>query len=161
MAYSTIKDVFARYKPIGSMVGVCSLDVTSDQVSSVYISDAEGIINAHLASRYQTPVTTEPLVTMLSADLAISAMLLEKLGSQPPFMESRYNRAMDLLGKLATGELLLVGSGTTQITSGDSEAWSTTGSYHPVFSPVLEDVEQSADIDYIRAENDIRADDVC
>ncbi len=159
MAYSTITDVFARYKPIGSMVGACSLDVSSVDVSSVFISDAEGIINAHLASRYQTPVTTEPLVTMLSADLAISNMLLEKLGSQPPFMESRYNRAMDILNKLATGELLLVASGTTQITSGDSEAWSTTGSYHPVFSPVLPELDQEVDVDYVRDENDVRADD--
>ena len=159
MAYATISDVFARYRPIGSMVGAGSLDTTSIEVSSIYIADAEGIINAHLASRYVTPVTTEPLVTMLSSDLAISAMLLEKLGSQPPFMESRYNRAMDLLGKLADGKLLLVASGTTQITSGDNEAWSTTGSYHPVFSPVLEPIDQSVDVDYVNAEKDVRVDD--
>jgi len=159
MAYATITDVFARYKPIGSMVGAGSLDTTSVDVSSIFIQDAEGIINAHLASRYVTPVTTEPLVTMLSSDLAISAMLLEKLGSQPPFMESRYNRAMDMLKKLSEGKLLLVASGTTEVTSGDSEAWSTTGSYHPVFSPVLPELDQEVDIDYINAENDVRADD--
>jgi phage gp36-like protein len=159
MAYATITDVFARYKPIGSMVGAGSLDTTSVDVASIYISDAEGIINAHLASRYVVPVTTEPLVTMLSSDLAISAMLLEKLGSQPPFMESRYNRAMDLLSKLSEGTLLLVASGTTNIQSGDNEAWSTTGSYHPVFSPVLEDIDQSVDVDYVNAENDVREND--
>jgi phage gp36-like protein len=159
MAYATITDVFARYKPIGSMVGAGSLDTTSVDVSSIFIQDAEGIINAHLASRYVVPVTTEPLVTMLSSDLAISAMLLEKLGSQPPFMESRYNRAMDMLKKLSEGELLLVASGTLEVTSGDSEAWSTTGSYHPVFSPVLDPLDQSVDVDYVDAEKNVRADD--
>ena len=108
MAYATITDVFARYKPIGSMVGAGSLDVTSDDVASIFISDAEGFMNAFLAARYVVPVTTEPLITMIAADLAISNMMFEKLGAIPDFMQGRYNRAEGYLTKLTTGEMLLV-----------------------------------------------------
>lgn len=159
MAYATITDVFARYKPIGSMVGAGSLDVSSDDVSSIFISDAEGFMNAFLASRYVVPVTTEPLVTQIAADLAIFNMMAEKLGAVPDFMQARHDRATTYLEKLTNGEMLLVASGTTQVTSGDSEAWSSTGSYHPVFSPVLDALDQAADRDYIDDERDDRSGD--
>lgn len=159
MAYATITDVFARYKPIGSMVGAGSLDVSSDDVSSIFISDAEGFMNAFLAARYEVPVTTEPLITQIAADIAISNMMFEKLGAIPDFMQSRYERANTYLEKLSNGEMLLVASGTNQVTSGDSEAWSSTGSYHPVFSPVLDPLDQAADRDYINDERDDRSGD--
>jgi len=159
MAYATITDVFVRYKPIGSMVGAGSLDVTSNDVSSIFISDAEGFMNAFLAKRYVVPVTTEPLVTMIAADLAISAMIFEKHGAQPDFIQGRYDRANSYLEQLSKGDLLLVASGTTQITSGDNEAWSAVGSYHPVFSPVLDPLDQAVDRDYTIAERDARAGD--
>ncbi len=160
MAYANITDVFARYKPIGSMVGNGSLDVNSNDVASIFISDAEGFMNAFLASRYVIPVTTEPLITQIAADLAIFNMMAEKLGAVPDFMQGRYDRANSYLEKLTKGEMLLVASGTTQITTGDSEAWSTTGSYHPVFSPVLSPLDQAADSDYVDAERDKRVTDV-
>jgi len=159
MAYATITDVFARYKPIGSMVGAGSLDVSSDDVSSIFISDAEGFMNAFLATRYVVPVTTEPLITMIASDLAISNMMFEKLGAIPDFIQGRYDRANKYLDNLREGTMLLVASGTTQITSGDSEAWSTVGSYHPVFSPVLDPLDQSVDTDYVEAEKDVREGD--
>lgn len=159
MAYATIDDVFARYKPIGSMVGAGSLDVTSDDVSSVFIADAESFMNAFLAARYIVPVTTEPMVTMLASDLAISNMMMEKLGAIPDFMQGRYDRSVSFLEKLAAGDMLLVAASTQLVSSGDSEAWSSTGSFHPVFSPVLEDVDQVEDIDYVNAEKDTRIGD--
>jgi len=159
MSYATITDVFARYKPIGSMVGAGSLDVSSDDVSSIFISDAEGYMNAFLATRYVVPVTTEPLITQIAADLAIFNMMAEKLGAVPDFMQARYDRATSFLEKLTTGEMLLVGSGTTIVTTGDSEAWSATGSYHPVFSPVLDPLDQAVDVDYVTSEKDIRSSD--
>ena len=159
MAYATITDVFARYKPIGSMVGAGSLDVSSDDVSSIFISDAEGFMNAFLAARYVVPVTTEPLITQITVDLAISNMMFEKLGAVPDFMQARYDRANGYLEKLSKGDMLLVASGTTQVSTGDSEAWSATGSFHPVFSPVLEPLDQAADIDYVNEERDNRSGD--
>lgn len=159
MAYATITDVFARYKPIGSMVGAGSLDVSSDDVSSIFISDAEGFMNAFLAARYVVPVTTEPLITQIAADISIFNMMAEKLGAVPDFMQGRHDRATKFLDDLRDGTMLLVASGTTRITSGDSEAWSTVGSYHPVFSPVLPELDQAVDRDYINAERDVRVGD--
>ena len=61
MAYATIDDIFARYAPIHTMVGTGTQDVTSLEVSSIFIADAESFMNTFLAKRYQTPVATEPV----------------------------------------------------------------------------------------------------
>jgi len=158
MAYATITDVFARYKPIGSMVGAGSLDVSSDDVSSIFISDAEGFMNSFLAARYITPVTTEKMITMIASDFAVANMMFEKMPQIPDFIQGRYDRALSYLENLRDGKMLLTASNVL-VTSGDSEAWSSTGSYHPVFSPVLDDVDQAVDQTYVDAENDDRADD--
>jgi hypothetical protein len=86
-------------------------------------------------------------------------MMFEKLGAIPDFMQGRYDRATTYLEKLAAGEMLLTNGSTSLVTSGDSEAWSTTGSFHPVFSPVLEDIDQVEDIDYVNAEKTTRVGD--
>lgn len=159
LPYATIDDIFKRYKPIGSMVGAGSLDVTSDDVSSVFIADAESFINAHIAVRYEVPVTAEPLITQMASDLAISNMIFEKHGAIPDFIQGRYDRALGYLDKLAEGKMLLVGSGTTQVSTGDSEAWSSTGSFHPIFHPALDPLDQAADRDYIDQGRDERSGD--
>ena len=46
------------------------------------------------------------------------------------------------------------------ITSGDQEAFSSTQDYHPVFSPVLDPIDQRVDKDHVDAAKDIRVDDV-
>lgn len=158
MAYATISDVFNRYKPIGSMVGTGTLDITSDDVASVFIADAESFMNAFLAARYITPVTTEPMITMIASDFAIANMMFEKLPQIPDFIQGRYDRALSYLEQLRDGNMLLTSSNVL-VTSGDSEAWSSTGSYHPVFSPVLDELDQAADRDYIDAERDGRSGD--
>lgn len=160
MAYATIVDVFARYAPIGTMVSSSDSDVTSVEVSSIFILDAESLVNAHLAKRYVIPVTTEPIVTMITADLAISAMMQEKLGELPGFIQPRYDRSLDMLAKLAAGDLILTGSGTTLVESGDQFAWSSTGSFHSIFSPVLDPLDQAVDQEYINADKADRAGDV-
>ena len=48
MAYATIDDVFSRYAPINTMVGTGANDVTSVEVSSIFIADAESFMNAYL-----------------------------------------------------------------------------------------------------------------
>lgn len=159
MAYATINDVFTRYKPIASMVGTGSVDVTSQDVSSIFIQDAESFINAHLAARYDVPVTTEPVITQITADLAIFHMMAEKMTRVPDFMQERYNRSISILDKLTDGKMLLVASGTTRVTTGDSEAWSPTGDFHPVFHPVLDPLDQAADRDYINEGRDERSGD--
>lgn len=159
MAYATIDDVFARYRPIYTMVGTGNNDVTSVQISSIFIADAESFMNAHLARRYAVPVATEPLITMIACDLATSNMLFEKLGKIPDFMQPRYDRALSMLDKLASGDLILTANSNSIVTSGDNFAWSSTGSFHPTFSPVLDPLDQAVDADYISAEKDTRSGD--
>lgn len=159
MAYATIGDIFARYAPIHTMVGTGTNDVTSLEVSSIFIYDAESFVNAHLAKRYVTPVAGEPIVTMITADLAIANMMFEKLGEIPNFIQPRYDRAIMMLEKLAAGDLLLTSNSTSIVTTGDNFAWSTNMDYHSIFSPVLDELDQAADKDQITADKDERVND--
>lgn len=159
MAYATITDVFTRYKPIRTMVGTDANDVASVDVASVFISDAEDFINSYLGVRYTTPVPTTPLITQIASDLAIFNMVVEKLNNTPDFMLNRYERAIGMLEKLRDGEMILASTSATLISTGDNFAWSRTGSYHSIFSPVLDPLDQSVDQDWIDAENDARVGD--
>ena len=159
MAYATIGDIFARYAPIYTMVGTGQNDVTSLEVASIFIADAESFVNVHLAKRYEIPVAVEPVITMITADIAISNMMFEKLGELPNFIQPRYDRSMMMLEKLASGDLILTSNSTTIVTTGDNFAWSTNMDYHSIFSPVLDELEQAADIDQINADKDERAND--
>lgn len=158
MAYATINDVFARF-PIDSLVGSGGNNVTSIEISSVYISDAEGVVNAFLAKKYVIPVTAEPIVTHITADLAIFNMLAERTGRVPQVMQARYDRAMKYLEALRDGEMILNPSSQTANNSGDEFAWSTTMDYHPTFSPVLDELDQAVDSDWVTADKDERSAD--
>jgi len=54
---------------------------------------------------------------------------------------------------------MVLGNSQSIITSGDFEAFSSTSSYHPVFSPVLRDVDQRADHNQIDADREQRVGD--
>lgn len=159
MAYARIDDIFARYAPIHTMVGTGTQDVTSLEVSSIFIADAESFMNTFLAKRYDTPVATEPVITMIAADLAISNMMFEKLGELPNFIQPRYDRAMMMLEKLSNGDLILTSNSTTIVTTGDNFAWSSTFNYHATFSPVLDELDQAVDRTWVESDQDERVDD--
>ena len=155
MAYASIDDVFARFPAIATNVGTGQYDVTSNQVSSTFIRMVEGLIDAKLSQRYVVPLSTtslSPLITMITADLAIFDMLVDKLPTVPEFAQGRYDRAMDLLKMICEGKLDLPGATEASTTGGDLEIWSTTMDYHPVFSPVLGELEQAADSDRVDAD---------
>ena len=159
MAYATISDIFARYAPIYTMVGTGKNDVTSLEVASIFIADAESFVNVHLAKRYQIPVAVEPVITMITADIAISNMMFEKLGELPNFIQPRYDRSMMMLEKLSNGDLVLTSNSTSNVTTGDNFAWSTNIDYHSIFSPVLDELNQAADVDQINADKAERVND--
>ena len=160
MSYATIDDVFSRYAPINTMVGTGDNDVTSVEVSSIFIADAESFMNAHLAKRYTVPVPTESLITMIATDLAIANMLFEKLGEIPGFIQPRYDRAISMLDKLASGDLILTSASVSLVSTGDQFAFSTTQGFHAVFSPILGELNQSVDQDYIESEKADRVGDL-
>lgn len=158
MAYATYQDIFRLYPPISTMVGSDVNEIATLDISSVYVYTAEGIMNAYLGSRYVTPLQADPLVLMIATDLALYKMMQDKLPRIPEFAERRYNYSIDMLEKLRDGKMVL-GSSQTTVATGDHEAWSSVGSYHPVFSPVLEPIDQRVDDDYVTAEIDARSDD--
>lgn len=158
MAYSTVDQVLTAFPPALTAVGVGSFDVSTTQVSSYYIYTADGLIDGYLANRYVTPVDpAPPLLTKLSCDLVIYDMFRDRNLKVPDFMEDRYNKAIETLKMLADGKIKLPGG--VEVTTGDNFAYSTGQGYHPIFSPVLDELEQSADQDFVQAERDDRRDD--
>ena len=160
MPYATIDDVFARF-PVQTLVGTGTNEVSSFEVSSIFIQDAEGVVNAFLGSKYVLPLTTVPLVTQITADLAIFNMLSERTGRVPQAVQSRYDRVISYLEMLRDGGMVLNANSQTLSSSGDSFAWSSTGSYHQTFSPVLDELDQRVDETWTVAEKDLRIDDAC
>lgn len=159
MAYATIDDVFARYKPIRTLVGVGSFQVSSDDVSSIFVLDAESFVDAYLSRKYETPITPVPaMITQVSTDLAIFNMMVEKQIQVPDAMQARYDRSVKTLEMLRDGEMTLPTS-VTMVSTGDNEAWSAQQDYHSTFSPVLDELQQRVDEDWVEFDVDERIDD--
>ncbi len=133
MPYATSDDVFTRYNPIKTMVGTAEQDVKTADIASIYISDAEGLMNAFLAKRYVVPVAAEPLITMLASDIAIYKVLEDRAPRIPEFAQRRYENAMDLLKMLRDGEMILASNSTATNSGGDQEVWSNVLDTPPIF----------------------------
>src|SRR5690349_10824179 len=119
MAYATLQDVLTRYNPLTTMIGSGTQEVTSEQISSGFLVDAEAYVNAFLAAKYQIPVGNEPLVTQITCDIAICKIIQDRAPKIPDFMNNRCIAANSLLGMLRDGLMVLVGSGTVQNSGGD------------------------------------------
>jgi phage gp36-like protein len=160
MAYAGIADILTRYRPLETMVGSGEYDVSSNDVSSVFLSDAEAFIDARLSVRYVVPlVSANPLITRIACDLATHQMLAEKMPSVPEFMETRFQRANEMLDQLVRGDLRL-NSETLVGSSGDSFAWSSTLGRHPIFAPVIDAIHQAPDRGRVNEEFDARKRDI-
>ena len=154
--YATLDDVFVRYRPNRTMVGSGDYDVSSSEVASVYVAQAQAYADAWLANRYEVPLSVvSPLITMVTADLAIFHMLAEKMPSVPDFMVERKKRADEILKMLVDGKMVIA-SASVVTSAGDSYAWSPTMGQHPIFSPVLGELEQTADTDRVNTDRDDR-----
>lgn len=158
MAYATISDIFARF-PISTLVGTGESEVSSIEVSSTYIADAEAVVDGYLGAKYSTPLVSTPLVRHITSDLAIFNMLAERSGRVPQAAQTRFDRAEKYLELLRDGKMVLNSASQTLITSGDQFAWSNTGSYHQTFSPVLDELDQRVDKTWIEDAKDVRVDD--
>ena len=159
MAYATIDDVFSRFKPIRTMIGAGSFEVSSDDVSSIFVSDGESFVDAYLAKRYATPITPVPsMITQIASDLAIFNMMTEKQVQVPDSFQARYDRSIRTLEMLRDGEMVLPAT-VTAVSTGDNEAWSAQQDYHSTFSPVLDELEQAVDDDWVQADINTRVDD--
>ena len=158
MSYSDIDGIFNRYKPIRTLVGSSDVQATSADVASIFISDAEGFIDAYISRRYSVPLNPVPsLITQIASDLAIFNMMVEKLPEVPDFFQPRYDRAIKTLEMIRDGKMDI--SSQTIVTTGDQEAWSSTEDFHPVFNPVLDPIDQSVDSDQVAAAKSDRTSD--
>jgi phage gp36-like protein len=155
--YGSFDGVLTRWKPVRTMIGSGDMQVATLDVTSVFLTDASALIDAYLGVRYSTPVPETALITMISCDLALFNMVVEKLPEVPDFMQGRYDRAIKTLEKLACGELAIASA--TVLGSADNFAWSSTQGYHPVFSPVAGEVYETPDKDRVEADQDERVDD--
>lgn len=155
--YATFDDVLTRYRPLRTIIGAGSYQVASEDVSSRFIHDAQGVIDGFLANRYAIPLTPTPLVTHICSDLAIFNIIVEHLPSVPDFMQGRYDRAMKYLEMLNAGSMTL--GSQSAISSGDNYAWSSTMDYHPIFEPSLDPLDQAVDRDRIEDSKFDRIDD--
>lgn len=160
MAYAGISDLFGRYKPLRTMVGVGSFAVSSVDVSSMFIADAESFADAYLGIRYDIPISPVPsLVTQITADLAIFNMLAEKHPTVPDHMQARYDRTIKLLEMLRDGEMTLPSSVSVK-DAGDQEVWSSNQDFHAIFHPALSELDQAADQDWVEEARDDRVGDI-
>lgn len=135
MAYADISDVFKRYPLVSNVVGSGTNLVASADVSSIYIADSESLVNAFLSSRYVIPLVSEPMLTWLTADIAIYRLFEDKLPRFPDAVEKRYLNVMSMLWQLQNGKLNLTSSNLVT-SGGDQDAWSSVQSYAgTIFAP--------------------------
>ena len=79
MSYATIDDIFQRYSPIHTVVGSADNMVDSLHVSSVFIADAESLVDGFISRRYEVPLSPVPnFITQITSDIAIFNILVEK-----------------------------------------------------------------------------------
>lgn len=161
MTYATLTDVIVRYRPVTTMIGSEQYDVSSVEVASVFLASAESYVDAYLARRYSTPLSlVPPLITQVTADLAIHSMLAEKLPVVPEFIDKRYDRAISILEKIADGTLTLGNSVTTVSSQGDNYAWSANMNYHSIFDQTIAPEDQTVDLQQSDAAANLRTGDV-
>lgn len=159
MPYATIDDIFARYRPIGTLVGSMETQVLSGDVASIFIGDAESFIDAYISRRYAVPLNPVPqFITQIASDLAIFNMMVEKLPEVPDFFQPRYDRSLKMIIDVACGNMNVLSA--TLVGTGDQEAWSSTDTYHPVFNPVLDPADQTVDKEQVDAAKSLRTGDL-
>ncbi len=159
MPYATIDDIFARYRPINTLVGSADTQVTSEDVASIFIADAESFIDAYISRRYDVPLSPAPqFITQIASDLSIFNMMVEKLPEVPDFFQPRYDRSLKMLIDVACGNMNVLSA--TLVGTGDQEAWSSTEGYHPVFNPVLDAEDQAVDKDQVDQAKSDRTGDI-
>lgn len=161
MPYTTIDIVFTKFPAIATAIGTGEYEIASADVVSVFIRQAAGRVDAYLSERYAVPFdasSVPPLIEEITTDLAICAMARDRLPSTPEWLDARCRDAMATLKDLANGTLTIPGA-TLANTTGDNEIWSTTQEHHPVFSPVLDPVDQAADSDRVSEDLDDRRGD--
>lgn len=157
MAYADLNDVLISFKDLKTIIGTGSSQVTSNEVSSVFIARQESFIDGYLGVKYSVPLSSPVpyLITQLASDLTVFQILAEKSGNIPEWMDKRYDRCIKILEQLRDGQMVLPGASAVS-SQGDNYAWSPGMGHHGIFSPVIGELEQQPDLDRARADVDER-----
>lgn len=162
MAYATLEEVIVGFPAISTLIGAGSLDVSSVQVQSYFIANAEAMVNAALRDRYVVPLAApvDPVIRRATVDIVICDMVKDRLPKTPEFIDRRCQSAMATLTKIREGKLDIGSAEPTSNGSGDMEVWSSTQEHHPTFDPTIDPIDQTVDRDRINEQNDIRENDI-
>jgi phage gp36-like protein len=118
---------------------ISTVSLTSANIHGIYISKAEGEINAKLAMRYTVPFSSDnvpPIIKSIAQDISMYYLLrriyTQNKKDKNPWLEE-WKAARDLLDELAKGESILVdNSGIALDTRTDQQQiWSSTSTYKP------------------------------
>jgi phage gp36-like protein len=161
MGYTALSIVLARFPALETAVGTGEHEVTSIEVSSVFVYQADGLIDGYLSQQYLVPFdanSIHPLIERISTDIVICDLVRDRLPQTPEYIINRCDAAMALLEKLREGDMTLPGV-TLANTTGDNEVWSNVEGYHAIFSPVLDPLDQASDRDRVESDVDDRRGD--
>lgn len=145
--YVSWDDLVARYKRVADKGG-------SSEVGSSFLAYAEAEIESRLGGAFTVPFSSN---NVTAADLVIDLTIAKIIRFQEP---KKYKVIIDEIDgrvkRLVDGtEPMVTTSGDVLFASTDGGAWSSTGSYHPVFG--LEDYTLShVSSDALQDEEDAR-----
>ncbi|MBU2527669.1 MAG: DUF1320 domain-containing protein [Bacteroidetes bacterium] len=108
MAYSTLAELkLAKWEQILIQLtaSTAAPTVVDETVVTAAIVDADAVIDSYLCLRYTVPLTTVPkVINRLSMDIAIYFLYMRGDGA-PEAVENKYNDAVKLLDKMASGKV--------------------------------------------------------
>lgn len=131
--YTTAIDIRKLYKKLDTS-GLVDNDL------DFYVNLAEAEINGIIATKYSVPVSPAPeLLRNVSAELSLTKILdrffTAETHSRNDWRDTRKKEVMDLLNKIAKGDVLLITSSGDIISQRDdiTEIYSDTEDYTPIF----------------------------
>jgi phage gp36-like protein len=111
--YATAEDISLRLdqRTLLDLTDDDGDDAADSTVLEAVLTDADGVIDSYLSSRYATPLSPVPtLLCKLAADLAIAALFARRRETISSEHATRAEQALVVLRSLAEGEMVLCGT---------------------------------------------------
>lgn len=136
--YATVDQVLAAYNPLKTMLGTSTTDITTLDINSFFIPNAQAYIDAFVAKRYVVPLAADAMITMLTCDIAAYKICQDRAPRIPDFLKDRWLSANSILGMIRDGEMIITGSNEVVSSGGDQYAWSSVldNPLGPAFRPI-------------------------
>lgn len=134
-SYSTVSEMLVTLPVVSSRTSATSAEL------AVFGERGETLMNATLAKRYVLPFAQViPLLRTLSTDMACYQFLSRRVFTQERDNKSawpdRFKESMETLGKIASGEIPLIGidGGVIPESAAQIQIWSNTQDYEPAMT---------------------------